>query len=399
VLTVTTAFSVGNAPLLEHADARHPLVFLRGDAGLVGYGEAARFEFTGPHRMADAAETWRAISAVARVVDEVALPGSGLVAFGSFAFADESDTPSVLVVPKVLLGQRDGLRWVTTVNGAQPSGPTAIGSSTATEFVPGDMSADDYLAAVSAALEDIAAERLRKIVLARDLVSSIPEDLDLRAPINALAAAYPETYTFAVDGLIGSSPETLVRTASGTVSARVLAGSAARGADAVSDATAASTLAASRKDVAEHGYAIRSVLHALAAHSSDLTASPHPFPLRLPNLWHLASDVTGQLSDGSSALDLVAALHPTAAVAGDPTAVALAAIARLEPFDRGRYAGPVGWVDWHGDGEWAIALRCAQVTGSRVRAFAGAGVITGSEPRRELAETGLKFRPIVGAFG
>ena len=181
------------------------------------------------------------------------------------------------------------------------------------------------------------------------------------------------------------------------MSARVLAGSAARGADATADATAASTLSASRKDVEEHSFAIRSVLDALGPLSTALTARP-PYALRLPNLWHLASDVTGTLRGGSSALDLVAALHPTAAVAGSPTAAALDLIAELEPFDRGRYAGPVGWVDAHGDGEWAIALRCAQVDGETVTAYAGAGIVAGSDPARELAETALKLRPIVEAF-
>ncbi|MGL5826115.1 MAG: chorismate-binding protein, partial [Nocardioides sp.] len=131
-----------------------------------------------------------------------------------------------------------------------------------------------------------------------------------------------------------------------------------------------------------------------------------PFALDLPNLWHLASDITGTLTDGSSALDLIAALHPTAAVAGNPRQAALDLIARLEPFDRGRYAGPVGWVDGAGDGEWAIALRCAALSQSqdsasaelRVTAYAGAGIVTDSDPQHELAETELKFRPIIDAF-
>ena len=138
---------------------------------------------------------------------------------------------------------------------------------------------------------------------------------------------------------------------------------------------------------------------ALGDRATGLTASAAPFPLALPNLWHLASDVTGELTGDASCLDLVAVLHPTAAVAGYPTAAAVAAIAELEPFDRVRYAGPVGWVDGNGDGEWAIALRCAQVTGTEVRAFAGAGIVAGSDPAQELAETTLKLRPITEAFG
>jgi menaquinone-specific isochorismate synthase len=196
------------------------------------------------------------------------------------------------------------------------------------------------------------------------------------------------------------------------VTARVLAGTVGRGGDADSDLAASVALATSTKDLDEHQYAISSVLRALEPHSSTLTTSDQPFTLKLPNLWHLASDVEGRLSDGATSLDLVAALHPTAAVAGSPTDAALDLIARLEPFDRGRdliarlepfdrgrYAGPVGWVDGNGDGEWAVALRCAHVSSTgRITAYAGAGIVGESQPAKELAETKMKFRPIVEAF-
>jgi menaquinone-specific isochorismate synthase len=253
------------------------------------------------------------------------------------------------------------------------------------------MSPKAYAAAVSTAVAHIAAGDASKVVVARDLVGSIPVGADLRLPIAGLAAAYPDTFTFALEGLLGSSPETLVRVSGKTVSARVLAGTAAR-------EVPREVFASSTKDLAEHEFARSSVMDALASHATDLAAAP-PYPLALPNLWHLASDVTGTLTDGSSALDLVAALHPTAAVAGAPTDAALELIAELEPFDRGRYAGPVGWVGADGEGEWAVALRCAQVEGTTVTAHAGAGIVADSDPARELAETTLKFRPIAEAFG
>lgn len=399
-LSVSTEASADHGALIERLDPRSPLAFLRDGDGIVGLGEALRLEFTGPTRIPDAAAAWRALSELSTVADAVGLAGTGLVAFGSFAFADSSAATSVLIVPSVVLGRRDGVSWVTRVGDATaPDGPRAASrpESLTAVFEPGALSADGYRGIVADAVERILAGEARKVVLARDLVAGIPADADLRLPLGRLAAAYPDTFTFAVDGLVGASPETLVRASGGTVSARVLAGSAARGADATADATAASTLAASRKDVEEHSFAIRSVLAALAPISADLRSTP-PFPLRLPNLWHLASDVIGTLTGGSSALDLVAALHPTAAVAGAPTDVALRLIDELEPFDRGRYAGPVGWVDGNGDGEWAVALRCAQVDGERVTAYAGAGIVAGSDPVRELAETALKLRPIVEAF-
>jgi menaquinone-specific isochorismate synthase len=130
-----------------------------------------------------------------------------------------------------------------------------------------------------------------------------------------------------------------------------------------------------------------------------ITPSELPFTLKLPNLWHLATDIEMQLGDDASALDLVAALHPTAAVAGSPRDAALELIAELEPFDRGRYAGPVGWIDHDGDGEWVIALRCARIDDDgSLTAYAGAGIVIDSDPDSELAETRMKFRPIADAL-
>ncbi|MBX3099407.1 MAG: chorismate-binding protein [Salinibacterium sp.] len=395
-MKVSTEASTDHGSLVERLGSRHPLAFLRDGDGIVGLGETLRLEFAGPTRITDAATMWRALVERATVVDAVGLPGTGLVAFGSFAFADSSAATSVLIVPSVILGRREGVSWVTRIGAAPSDEPQ--GDPFTASFGVGALSAEGYQAAVEVAVGRIRSGEPRKVVLARDIVASIPADADLRLPFGTLAAAYPDTFTFAVAGLMGSSPETLVRCSAGTVNARVLAGSAARGADAESDASAAATLTASLKDVEEHALALRSVITALEPLSTALSSTP-PFPLRLPNLWHLASDVSGFLTRGSSALDLIAALHPTAAVAGTPTELALAIIAELEPFDRGRYAGPVGWVDGNGDGEWAVALRCAQVDGTQVTAYAGAGIVAGSDPARELAETTLKLRPIVEAFG
>ncbi len=399
-LSVSSEAIADPGSLIALLEPRHPLAFLRGGDGIVGFGAALRLEFSGPTRVQDAAAAWRRVVATSTVTDAVGLAGSGLVALCSFAFSDRSAATSVLVVPSIIVGRRDGAAWITRVNTAadQPKAEP-IGQEYAATMTPGSLAPREYAAAVAAAVKRIAAGELSKVVLARDLVGAIPETADLRLPLHRLANAYPDTFTFAVDGLIGSSPETLVRASGGIVSARVLAGSAARGEDAAADARAAAAITASAKDLAEHAFAVASVMASLAERTTGLTASTAPFPLALPNLWHLASDVSGTLTDDASSLDLVAAVHPTAAVAGSPTPAAVAAIAELEPFDRGRYAGPVGWVDGNGDGEWAIALRCAQVTGTEVRAFAGAGIVGGSDPAQELAETALKFRPVTEAFG
>jgi menaquinone-specific isochorismate synthase len=407
------------APLIPRADPRHPLLWMRRGEGIVGLGETLRIETSGADRVEDAAAVWTELSSDADVDDRVGLPGTGLVAFGAFAFADESASTSVLVVPELVLGRRDGRAWVTRIALADPDTADASDAADAAasdllaipepaprrriprvSFVPGAVPPERYEEAVAEAVRRIDGGELAKVVLARDLVGELHEEDGLRATIGRLAEDYPDTWVFAVDGLIGASPETLVRVDHGTVSARVLAGTSARGAGEASDRERATALTESAKDRAEHALAVASAVKRLEPHTARLDASPEPFTLQLPNLWHLATDLKGTLGDGSTALDLVRAVHPTAAVAGTPRRVALPVLAELEGFDRGRYAGPVGWVDGHGDGEWAIALRCAQVEpDGTVRAYAGCGIVHDSVPADELAETVMKFRPIVEAFG
>ncbi|MET0724884.1 MAG: isochorismate synthase [Leifsonia sp.] len=408
-LRIETTPVDGIRSLVFFADRRDPLLWMRSGEGFVGIGEALRLEFSGPTRFADAAEAWRDVAARAEVTDPVRRPGTGLVAFGAFAFSDESAATSVLIVPEMIVGRRGSLSWVTRIApiegtdagaGRRRSDPiaTAFGDDYRVPLRPGELSPAGFMDAVASAVRHISEHDLRKVVLARDLVGTVPAGCDLRRVLAELAIGYPDCWTFSVDGLFGSSPETLVRSESGTVSARVLAGTAPRGREALSDESAAASLARSAKDVEEHGFAVQSVLATLGPHTNRLQSS-RPFTLRLPNLWHLATDVEGVLHDGSTSLDLVAAMHPTAAVAGTPTDAALALIDELEPFDRGRYAGPVGWIDAAGDGEWAIALRCAQVSpDDSVRAYAGCGIVADSVPADELAESRIKFRPIVEVF-
>lgn len=412
--------------LISFTSADQPLAWLRRGDGIVGIGRAVasvafgdNFAFA-PHQT-DApapADAWRHLCSAAEIADDLQLPGTGLVAFGAFSFDPRSAAPSVLVVPPLIVGRRGGRAWVTRIRNldafvadqspefvSQPYGPYWSGT-----LGPGAVAPADYQAMVRAGLDAIEAGEVSKVVLARDLVGTLPAGADLRRLIRALSTGYPDTWTFAVDGLIGASPETLVTVTGGAVTARVLAGTIPRGADAEADAAASASLGVSAKDLDEHRYAVRSVLETLAPHTGDLRADSEPFTLELPNLWHLATDIAGEIADHASALDLVAALHPTAAVAGTPTDAAIEVIRRLEPFDRGRYAGPVGWVDANGDGEWAIALRCAQIGSGPARGFAqysdtipvtahaGAGIVTGSDPELELLETRVKFRPIVDAL-
>ena len=257
--------------------------------------------------------------------------------------------------------------------------------------------------AVAEAVRQINAGRLDKVVLARDLLAYADNAVDTGQLLRSLAGRFPDCWTFAVDGLLGATPELLLRKTGRQLSARVLAGTAPRGAGA-EDERLAAALMSSPKDRAEHALAVDSLVGALESYCSSLTVPEQPELLTLANVRHLASDVTGtQRRSGAqgraSFLELVGAVHPTAAVCGTPTPAAAGVIAELEGMDRGRYAGPVGWLDARGDGEFGLALRCAELVGDdSARLFAGCGIVAGSDPAAELAETQSKFAAFQAAL-
>ena len=414
-LVVRTVVLDESAPLLRllpaPADVDGVSGWVRRGEGLVGWGVAAELRTTGRDRFATAARWWSQHTRTAVVRDEVGLPGSGLVCFGSFAFSDDADgaeATSTLVVPEVVVGRRGDTTWVTTI-GAGAIPPASLVREQAdplppagVTFADGAVAGPEWETVVAEAVRRIEAGRLEKVVLARDLVATATEDVDVRWPLSRLAASYPMCWTFHVAGLFGATPEMLVRRERGLVTSRVLAGTIRRTGDDERDLTLAAALARSSKDLEEHEYAVRSVADALAPHCTSINVPESPFVLHLPNVMHLATDVAGVAVEGdltaSTSLDLAAALHPSAAVGGTPTAAALALIEEIEGMDRGRYAGPVGWMDASGDGEWGIALRSAELTGPRVRLFAGCGIVADSDPEAELAEAQAKFVPVRDAL-
>ena len=397
----TVAAGAGTLDLLGALPREAPLAWVRGEQGFVGWGEVARLEVRGPDRFARAAAWWQELTAGFVVHDAVRAPGCGPVVFGSFGYDD--DATSVLVVPEVVLGRRHQRAWVTTVGDAAPR-LTRVDPPVAPEgvtYAQGSRTAPDWEAQVSAAVQRIADGALDKVVLARDLVATAQEPVDVRAVLRRLADRYPGCWTFSVDGMIGATPELLVRLERGLVTSRVLAGTIQRTGDDAKDLALAAGLARSSKDLEEHMYAVRSVADALVPHCTGMNVPESPFVLHLANVMHLASDVTGARADDSSALDLAAALHPSAAVCGTPTDAAAALIREIEGLDRGRYAGPVGWMDANGDGEWGLALRSAEVDRQdprRLRLFAGCGIVAGSDPASELAESQAKFVPMRDAL-
>ena len=399
--------------LLGHLPQPDAVAWVHHGAGLVGWGEAARVTLpAGEDRFTNGEKWHRSLFDAADIDDQVRVRGSGPVAFGTFTF-DASSEGSVLIVPRVLLG-RDGhgQAWLTTVTGEREPDLRALGWPVAPESLlappparvrwhDGSLPGPQWEQAVAEAVAAIRAGSLRKVVLAQDLFATASDLIDVRALLRRLADRYPDCFTFACDGMVGATPELLIRQSGRQVSALVLAGTTPRGGDLAEDEELGAALLASAKNTEEHAYAVTSMREALEPLCDELDSQPRPTLIKLPNLQHLGTWVRGTLaSDGAprSALALAAAVHPTAAVCGTPTAAALELIRDLEHMDRERYAGPVGWVDADGNGEWGIALRCAQLSGRTARLFAGCGIVAGSDPAAELAEAQVKFRPMRGAL-
>jgi isochorismate synthase len=252
--------------------------------------------------------------------------------------------------------------------------------------------------AVAHAVAEIDAGAFEKVVLARRSDYEQPEPIDSPAVLRSLGERYPGCRIFSFRAgdstWLGASPELLVELEQGTVRAASLAGSRPRGDDPIADRRLAEELLDSRKERAEHGFVVSAIAGALAPVCSGVEMPPAPSLMRMANIQHLYTPVTGIVRPGVDILDLVSRVHPTPAVGGWPRESTFDAIRRLEQMDRGWYAAPIGWVDLNGDGEFAVALRSARVSGSRATLFAGAGIVAGSVPEQELAEIELKFRPM-----
>lgn len=384
--------------------------WVRRHEGLIGWGESARLTTAGPDRIVHASSWWRSVARHARVDDAVNLPGSGLVAFGSFSFSDASETGGALIVPRYVMGVRSGRAWLTAIadDQAQLAAMLEDLPTAGRQVRPlgdvrlGDAHRSSWSTAVATAVQRIGQGDVDKVVLSRALDVRTDEPLDRRALLRSLAADYPTCWTFHVDGMVGATPELLARVDHGLVTSRVLAGTIRPTGDEQADLAHAAALARSSKDREEHEYAARSVTQVLAGHCASVNVPEEPSVLHLPNVMHLATDVTGVLNHHATALELVADLHPSAAVCGTPTLAAAGLIDELEVHDRGRYAGPVGWINADGDGEWCIALRSAQLDGDDdrlIRLYAGCGIVAASRPDAEWAESEAKLEPMLRALG
>ena len=325
--------------------------------------------------------------------DPLGWPGTGPVAVGALPF--DRAAPGELVIPSTVVGRRaDGRCWVTEV-GDRPArlDESASTSMPSSWSVTARTDREGWRAMVDAALDAIARGEVAKVVLARQVVIAADTAPSVTHVLAHLRARQAGCFVYHAEGLVGASPELLVRRAGTHVESCPLAGTAP-----ASDGAAA-RLRASAKDAWEHRLVVDDVVKALDPVCDALAVPLEASLTNLASVVHLASQVHGTLREPApSVLALAQALHPTAAVAGTPRGVATRLITELEPVPRGRYAGPVGWVDARGDGEWAVALRGAQLEGSRAVLHAGAGIVRGSQPDAEWDETQAKLEPMLGAL-
>ena len=395
LIPVTTTRIGDHLPLLDLLNTDAPLSWVRNGEGLVGWGVHATTTVSGKDRFEKARTWWHHQLETFAVANSVHGSGTGPVLFTSFSF--DRNEESVLVIPKVIVGQKGSQSWITWIGDTPqpvlPESPVQHSQGTFT-FGDGSINTSAWKERVAEAIKRVGSSQIDKVVLARDLVATSTQDIQTAPILKKLAAEYPSTWTFAVDGLVGATPELLLRLSRGMVTSRVLAGTIPKTGNDEKDLALAASLARSSKDLEEHEYAVRSVADALEPFCSSTNVPESPFVLHLANVMHLATDVTGALIETKQRVDafsLLQSLHPSAAVCGTPRNIAFDIITEIEGMNRGRYAGPVGWIDASGDGELGIALRSGQITDREIRIFAGCGIVAGSSPEKELEESNAKM--------
>ena len=406
-VSITTELLGEHPPLLditipELGEDQEITSWVRGGDGIVGIGVHKRHVVTGPDRFIQAQKWWQDSINELDIRNNLHGTGTGPILFSSFSFDPTEE--SQLIIPKVVIGQRNGKSWITWIGDTpQPQLRRASEVRSPLNLTWSGSNGDVWQDRVARAIEKIKGGKLEKVVLARFTTASSDSIIESRSLLKYLSNEYPSTWIYSNAGLVGATPELLVRLSKSLITSRILAGTIRKTGDDQRDLALAGSLARSSKDLEEHEYAVRSVADALAPFCSSMNVPESPFVLHLSNVMHLATDVTGVLSDNSSPADifeLAARLHPSAAVCGTPTEVAKRTIDEIEGISRGRYAGPVGWIDAKGDGELGIALRCGQISSDKksIRIFAGCGIVAGSDPEREYAESQAKLLPMRSAL-
>jgi menaquinone-specific isochorismate synthase len=350
--------------------------WLDGETGFVTSGVADRLPLHG------ASAT---LATLTHLRDDGAPPTAGPRALGALPF----EGGGMLVLPaRIVARDRDGRAWRTVVEGAEIPPALHVSRPRPARFsVCTRIERDEWRHRLECTLAAIDAGEVEKVVLSREVDVEADEPFDVVEVLDALRAAQTGCTVYAIDGFVGASPELLVRRTGRAVLCRPMAGT---GDDP-------STLLGSAKDAHEHRIVVDAIASALRERC-DLVECDGPAAVRFATVTHLATSIRGVLADDSSAAELVELLHPTPAVGGWPSRAAQEMIRTLEGHARGRYAGACGWVDARGDGEFVVALRCAEIDGTHARLFAGAGIVTGSEPAAEWAETQAKLQPMLRAL-
>lgn len=388
----TTIALRSDVDLRDFVGGDHPLTWIQNGNGLIGHGQALRVELpAGVDCFAAAERLLVDLRTHAEVHDEVRQPGTGPVVFASFAF-DPVNTTSVLIVPELIVGRTGSAAWFTRIWPADDREQSSSSDPSGIAHRPGPaLNQASWTAAVTKVRTGIKQGTVRKVVLARSSEMTNVRHVAASDLVRRLSTRFPSCYTFSIDGLIGATPELLLSRRGQQVQSLVLAGSAPIDENWRPKRAGSQDLPHSLKNRHEHQLAVDSVVNVYHELCTNVQTDAEPSVLRLPNIQHLASSVRATLPTSRSTLDLIAHLHPTAAVCGTPRATALEMIQQHEGGLRGRYSGPTGWFDLTDNAEFGIALRCAQVSSERIRLFAGAGIVADSQPDAEYAETELKL--------
>jgi menaquinone-specific isochorismate synthase len=395
-IVARTVALAGETDLVRVAGA-DGFVLEREGVGLAGRGVALRIPLPDGLSSAEGVADVGALLGAIETEDDVQRPGCGPVAVGALPFSPTE--PASLVVPSVVVGLDGNGGWMTTI-GPSPDDPVPARSDLPDAFtLTPALSHAEWCSLVARAVDDIRAGRLDKVVLSREVVVDANRPIDVPSVIERLRQLYPSCMVFSVEGFVGASPELLVSRRRDLVRSHPLAGTIPRSGDPGADDHLAAALLGSAKERAEHRFVVDDVARVLGPWCSVLTVPDAPSIVTLRNVSHLGSLVEGRLRPGApSALELAARLHPTPAVGGTPRDAALAWLTSHEHMDRGPFAGPVGWVDGRGDGDWMVGIRSARIAGSQARLFAGVGVVADSDPIAELAETQLKLQALLAAL-
>ena len=418
---IAAAFQLSDAQVAQLPNAiigQATSAFSRHQLGKFGFGERYRFTTRGLERFAAARDQWSQLTDASATKLPASLSPSAPICFAAFTFDARSAVDSVMIVPEFVLDRRrDGtwLRYIYCTETVAPSADEifasfveqlpdepAVAAETELMTVSAQLSEAAFEQSVAEAVDMLALDNFEKVVLARDELLTGAAPFHFPATMRALAEDNPTAWTYKVANLIGSTPELLIARQANAARARVLAGTIDRDV-AVNEQLIAEQLSDSPKQIFEHQAAVDSLVETLAPFATDLQVSDKPFVLPLPNVYHLATDVSADLTASTSILDLVAEISPTAAVGGTPRKAAMDTIWQLEAethgMDRGLYAGAVGWLDAKGQGEFGIALRGSVIEDAHhVRVYAGGGIVEGSDPAAELAETHAKMRPMKKAL-